>query len=57
MTKGEPAKPHTPEELTTKFLELGEPVWGHDVTRGLHAGLMKLEEIGDFRAFADCYCL
>ena len=25
VTKGEPARPHTPAELTGKFFELGEP--------------------------------
>jgi hypothetical protein len=28
VTKGEPTNPHKPEELTAKFFELGEPVWG-----------------------------
>ena len=28
VTKGEPANPHTPADLTGKFFELGEPVWG-----------------------------
>ena len=25
LTKGEPTRPHTPADLTTKFFELGEP--------------------------------
>ncbi len=45
VTKGEPAKPHTPEELRAKFFELGEPVWGSDATRALYADLMQLESI------------
>lgn len=57
VTKGEPAKPHTAEELAGKFFELGEPVWGAEVTRELHAGLMRLEELGEFRAFADRFAL
>jgi 2-methylcitrate dehydratase PrpD len=57
VTKGEPANPHKPEELRAKFFELGEPVWGTAVTRELFSGLMQLEEIGDFRAFADRFCL
>jgi len=52
VTKGEPAKPHTPQELTGKFFELGEPVWGKAVTQRLHDGLMRLEEIGNFGEFA-----
>jgi hypothetical protein len=53
VTKGEPTNPHKPEELTTKFFELGEPVWGKAVTQKLYDGLMKLEDVGDFRAFSD----
>jgi 2-methylcitrate dehydratase PrpD len=52
ITKGEAAKPHTEAELTGKFFELGEPVWGKAVTQKLYDGLMKLEEVADFRAFA-----
>jgi len=57
VTKGEAAKPHTPAELTGKFFELGEPVWGQAVTQKLYDGLMKLEDIADFRAFADSFAL
>jgi len=57
VTKGEPAKPHTPEELTAKFFDLGVSVWGAEVTRELHAALTKLEAIDDFRAFADRFRL
>jgi 2-methylcitrate dehydratase PrpD len=57
VTKGEPANPHKPEELTGKFFDLGTPVWGEHITRTLHADLMKLESITDFRAFADRYAL
>jgi len=57
VTKGEPANPHKPEELTAKFFDLGEPIWGKDVTQSLHEGLMRLEEIPDFRAFADRFAL
>jgi hypothetical protein len=52
VTRGEPANPHKPEELTAKFFELGEPVWGNTTTRKLYDALMGLERIGDFRAFA-----
>jgi len=57
VTKGEPANPHKPEELTAKFFELGEPIWGKDVTRSLYEGLMRLEHLPDFRAFADGFSL
>ncbi len=52
LTKGEPTNPHKPEEVTAKFFELGEPVWGGDVTRRLYDGLARLEDIGEFRTFA-----
>ena len=57
VTKGEPAKPHSAQELAGKFFDLGEPVWGKETTRELHAGLMRLEEIGEFRGFADRFAL
>jgi 2-methylcitrate dehydratase PrpD len=57
VTKGEPAKPHTPAELTGKFMELGTPVWGEATTRELHAGFMRLEELGEFRTFAARFVL
>ena len=57
VTKGEPTKPHTHAELTGKFFELGEPVWGRPVTQQLYDGLMKLEEIEDFRVFGQALSL
>ncbi len=57
VTKGEAAKPHTHEELTGKFFELGEPVWGKGVTQKLYDGLMNLEGIADFREFAKALAL
>ena len=52
VTKGEPANPHTPADLSGKFFELGEPIWGKPVTQQLFGRLMKIEDIGDFRALA-----
>ena len=57
VTKGEPANPHKPAELEGKFLRLGTPVWGEAKTRKLHAGCMRIEQITDFRAFADTLAL
>lgn len=57
VTKGEPTRPHTPAELTAKFFDLGDPVWGKPVTQKLYDGLMKLEDIGDFRAFGSTLAL
>ena len=52
VTKGEPANPHTPADLTGKFFELGEAVWGKPATQKLYERLMRLEDVSDFRAFA-----
>jgi 2-methylcitrate dehydratase PrpD len=52
VTKGEPSKPHTPADLTGKFFELGEPVWGKAATQKLYERLMQLEDVPDFQALA-----
>jgi 2-methylcitrate dehydratase PrpD len=57
VMKGEPSNPHSPEDLKGKFFELGVPVWGEGETRRLFEGLMGVEEIRDFRAFADGFVL
>ncbi|MFH1605475.1 MAG: MmgE/PrpD family protein, partial [Pseudomonadota bacterium] len=57
VTKGEPSNPNKPAELTGKFFELGMPVWGQAVTQKLYDGLMRLEDIHDFRAFAGTFTL
>ena len=57
VTKGEPANPHKPAELTGKFFELGAPVWGQAVTQELYDGLMRVEELPDFSAFAETFNL
>jgi 2-methylcitrate dehydratase PrpD len=51
VTKGEPSRPHTADDLRAKFFDLGEAVWGGATTRTLFDGLMGLEKIGDFQAF------
>ena len=57
LTKGEPANPHQPAELAAKFFDLGGPVWGQAVTQQLYDGLMQLEAIGNFQAFAGQFAL
>ena len=57
ITKGEPANPHRPADLTGKFFELGTPVWGQAVTQALYDGLMRIEEIPDFSAFTATFSL
>jgi 2-methylcitrate dehydratase PrpD len=52
LMKGEPGNPHQPEQLQAKFFDLGVPVWGDAQTRRLFEGLMAIESIPDFRAFA-----
>ena len=52
VTKGEPANPHTPADLTGKFFELGEPIWGKPATQALFDRLIRIEGISDFRALA-----
>ena len=53
VTKGEPTRPHTPEDLSGKFFELGEAVWGKPTTKSLFDGLMQLEKLENFQAFVD----
>jgi hypothetical protein len=53
--KGEPTNPHKPEELKAKFFELGTPVWGARVTDKLFDGLMGIETVPDFAAFANTF--
>jgi len=57
VTKGEPGNPHQPSDLTAKFFDLGVPLWGKETTQSLYDGLMRLEDIADFRAFADGFKL
>jgi hypothetical protein len=53
VTKGEPATPHSDDELKGKFRELGSPAWGTDATERLLDGLMTIERIDDFATFSD----
>lgn len=53
VTKGEPARPHTAADLSGKFFELAEPVWGKPTTQPLFDGLMRLERIENFQSFMD----
>lgn len=52
IMKGEAANPHKPEQLKAKFFDLGTSVWDAAQTRKLFEGLMEVEAIRDFRAFA-----
>ena len=57
ITKGEPAKPHRPEELEAKFMQLGVPLWGDAVAHRLLEGCLRLEELPDFSRFAQGFDL
>jgi 2-methylcitrate dehydratase PrpD len=57
ITKGEPARPHTPEELRAKFMQLGEPIWGEAAARRLLDACLRLEELPDFSRFAEGFDL
>jgi len=57
ITKGEPSKPHRPEELRAKFMQLGVPIWREPVAQRLLDGCMKLEEVPDFSRFAEGFDL
>jgi 2-methylcitrate dehydratase PrpD len=57
VMKGEPSNPHKAEALQGKFFELGTPVWGEATTRKLFDGLMDVDNIPDFAAFADSFAL
>jgi len=57
VMKGEPANPHRPQDLEGKFFDLGTPVWGAEVTRKLYDGMMAVETIPDFAAFAAAFVL
>ena len=52
ITKGEPSKPHQPQELETKFMQLGVPLWGEAVARRLLDGCLQLEALADFSHFS-----
>ena len=49
VTRGEPANPHSQQQLRDKFLELGAPVWGEDSARSLHERFMCIEDVHDIR--------
>jgi 2-methylcitrate dehydratase PrpD len=57
ITKGELARPHQPEELHAKFMQLGAPVWGEAAARRLLEGCLKLEALPDFSRFSEGFDL
>ena len=57
ITKGEPSKPHRPEELRAKFLQLGAPLWGEPVTSQLLQGCLTIEKTPDMSRFAEGFDL
>jgi len=57
ITKGEPSRPHRPEELQAKFMQLGVPIWSEPVARRLLEGCLRLDELPDFSRFAEGFDL
>jgi 2-methylcitrate dehydratase PrpD len=57
VTKGEPSRPHTPDELRAKFMQLGAPIWGEPAARRLLEACLRLEELPDFSRFAEGFDL
>ena len=56
-TKGEPSNPVTEAELVRKFHELGDPIWGKEVTTQLRGTLCSVDEVGDLGEMADRFLL
>ncbi|HEY6821612.1 MAG TPA: MmgE/PrpD family protein [Burkholderiales bacterium] len=52
VMKGEPGKPHPPQALEKKFLELGAPLWGEPVAKRLLEGCLKIESLPGFGRFS-----
>jgi len=57
ITKGEPSKPHRPEELRAKFMQLGAPLWGETTARRLLDECMRIEELPDLSRLAERFDL
>jgi len=57
VMKGEPTNQHKPDELKGKFFDLGTPVWGGALTQKLFDGLMGVEAVPNFTAFARDFVL
>ena len=49
--------PHRPAEVEQKFFDLMVPVWGAERADKLYAGLLRLEQTADFRAFGADFAL
>ncbi|HYC49096.1 MAG TPA: MmgE/PrpD family protein [Burkholderiales bacterium] len=57
VMKGEPTNQHSSADLKGKFFDLGTPVWGAALTQRLFDGLMNIDDVQNFRAFADDFPL
>ena len=53
VTRGEPSKPHRPEELTAKFMQLGAPLWGEAVAARLLQRCLTIEKTPDLSRLAE----
>jgi 2-methylcitrate dehydratase PrpD len=50
MNKGDTEDPYSGEELRGKYFDLARLTWKRDVAEAIHADVMKLETLPDFRA-------
>jgi 2-methylcitrate dehydratase PrpD len=57
ITKGEPSRPHAPEELRAKFMRLGAPIWGEPAAWRLLDACLRLEELPDLSRLAEGFDL
>lgn len=56
-TKGESSNPVTEAELVRKFHELGDPIWGKEVTAKLRGALCDIDGVDDLGKIADQFLL
>jgi 2-methylcitrate dehydratase PrpD len=52
IMRGEPGNPHSPDEVTRKFFDLGFPTWGRALAERVHTDSLRLPQIADMRTFA-----
>jgi 2-methylcitrate dehydratase PrpD len=52
VPKGQLGNPHSPQEIESKFYQLGTPVWGEALAREVRKACMSLETADNVQAFA-----
>jgi 2-methylcitrate dehydratase PrpD len=56
-TKGEPERPHAPDELREKFLELGTEAWPRVQGAAFLDGLLAIDAVPDMQSFLRQHCM